>query len=55
MTPRVGRLIATDINPHAVRAAKSTAIEIVRADLFRGIKGKFDLILFNSPYLPTEP
>ena len=25
----------------------------MRADLFSGIKGKFDLILFNPPYLPT--
>jgi release factor glutamine methyltransferase len=53
--PKVARLIATDINPHAVRAAKARGIEVIRADLFRGIKGKFDLILFNAPYLPTEP
>ena len=50
---RVKRLIATDINPHAVRATKEKGIEVVRADLFLGIKGKFDLILFNPPYLPT--
>ena len=52
---RSARLLATDINPHAVRAAKARGIEVIRADLFRGIKGKFDLILFNAPYLPTEP
>ncbi len=52
---KVGRLVATDINPHAVRAAKARGIEVIRADLLRGIKGKFDLILFNSPYLPTLP
>ena len=51
---KVARLIATDINPHAVRAARARGIEVIRADLFRGIKGKFDLILFNAPYLPTE-
>ena len=51
---KVARLLATDINPHAVRAAKARGIEVVRADLFRGIKGKIDLILFNSPYLPTQ-
>ena len=50
---KVRRLIATDINPHAVRATKEKGIEVVRADLFSGIKGKFDLILFNPPYLPT--
>ncbi len=52
---RVRCLIATDINPHAVRSARARGIEVIRADLFRGIKGKFDLILFNSPYLPTQP
>jgi len=52
---KVARLLATDINPHAVRAARARGIEVIRADLFRGIKGKFDLILFNAPYLPTQP
>ncbi len=54
LMPLVSRLLATDINPHAVRAARARGIEVVRADLFRGIKGKFDLILFNAPYLPTQ-
>jgi release factor glutamine methyltransferase len=53
--PRIASIIATDINPHAVRAARSQGIEAIRADLFRGIKGSFDLILFNAPYLPTRP
>jgi release factor glutamine methyltransferase len=53
--PKVARLLATDINPHAVRAARARGIEVIRADLFLGIKGKFDLILFNAPYLPTLP
>ena len=52
---KVARLLATDINPHAVRAARARGIEVIRADLLRGIKGEFDLILFNAPYLPTEP
>ncbi|MFZ2472406.1 MAG: HemK2/MTQ2 family protein methyltransferase [Methanothrix sp.] len=55
LVPLVSRLLATDINPHAVRAAKARGIEVIRADLFAGIKGKFDLILFNAPYLPTRP
>jgi release factor glutamine methyltransferase len=54
LVPLVSRLLATDINPHAVRAAKARGIEVIRADLFAGIKGKFDLILFNAPYLPTR-
>ncbi|MCU0637322.1 MAG: class I SAM-dependent methyltransferase [Methanothrix sp.] len=54
---QVRRFIATDINHHALRATRRRAgfIDLVASDLFRGIKGRFDLILFNPPYLPTEP
>jgi release factor glutamine methyltransferase len=55
LRPRVSRLLATDINPHAVRAARAKGVEAIRADLFAGIKGRFDLVLFNAPYLPTQP
>ncbi len=53
------RIIATEINPHAARCAKENGVEVVRTDLFRGIKprgseARFDLILFNPPYLPTS-
>ena len=51
---KVRSLLATDINPHAIRATKVKGIEAVRADLIQGIRGKFDLILFNPPYLPTD-
>lgn len=52
-------LVATEINPHAARCAKVNGVEVIRTDLFRGIKSKnpetlFDLILFNPPYLPTS-
>jgi release factor glutamine methyltransferase len=47
---------ATDINPHAVRTARQEGVEVVRTDLAAGLKnGSFDLILFNPPYLPTDP
>ncbi len=53
------RIIATEINPHAARCAKKNGVEVLRTDLFRGIKprspeARFDLILFNPPYLPTS-
>ena len=58
-------VIAIDINPHAVRCAKQNAkingvadkMLFILGDLFTPIKAKamFDLILFNAPYLPTEP
>ncbi len=51
----IADVIATDISPHAVRNARLNGIEVVRADLFNGICGRFDLVIFNPPYLPTPP
>ncbi len=53
------RAFATEINPHAARCAKANGVEVIRTDLFKGIKSgnreaSFDLILFNPPYLPTS-
>lgn len=53
------RVFATEINPHAAQCAKANGIEVIRSDLFRGLKpgsrgAFFDLILFNPPYLPTS-
>ena len=51
---------ATDISDRALRCAKRNAdmngadVELIRADLFSGIKGKFDVIAFNPPYLPES-
>jgi release factor glutamine methyltransferase len=52
---RRARVIATDINPHAVKAARDSGVEVIRTDLFSGICSTFDLVLFNPPYLPTSP
>jgi release factor glutamine methyltransferase len=52
---RITRVVATDINPHAVFCASKAGADVVRTDLFAGIRGPFDLVLFNPPYLPTQP
>ncbi|MDO9549829.1 MAG: class I SAM-dependent methyltransferase [Methanoregula sp.] len=52
---KVSEVVATDINPHAARCAHRYGVEVVQSDLFAGIRGLFDLILFNPPYLPTQP
>ncbi|HII81258.1 MAG TPA: methyltransferase [Methanosarcina sp.] len=57
-TPGI-RVLATEINPHAARCAKANGVEVIRTDLFKGIRSgsrgaSFDLILFNPPYLPTS-
>jgi release factor glutamine methyltransferase len=54
LAPKVRSILATDINPHAVRIVRGSGIPTVRADLFKGIKTKFDMIIFNPPYLPTS-
>jgi release factor glutamine methyltransferase len=51
----VALVVATDINPHATAQAHIQGIDVVRADLCNGLKGKFDLVIFNPPYLPTQP
>jgi len=59
---RSRNVIATDINDYALKCAlKNTItnrtynIELRKGDLFEAVEGrKFDLILFNTPYLPTD-
>jgi release factor glutamine methyltransferase len=53
--PVCALLVSTEINPHAASYAHANGIEVVRTDLIAGIRGMFDLILFNPPYLPTRP
>ena len=48
-------LVATDRNPHAATISYAAGVQVVRADLTAGLCGPFDLILFNPPYLPTDP
>lgn len=51
--PHQVMVLATDISPSAVRDARALGVEVIRTDLFAGIRGRFDLVLFNPPYLPT--
>jgi release factor glutamine methyltransferase len=60
---RARKVIATDINPYAIRNARinsklnklSDKIIVRKGSLFRPIKEKFDTILFNPPYFPLKP
>lgn len=49
------RVVAVDINPSACRAARERGMDAVRADLTSALCGRFDIIAFNAPYLPSEP
>lgn len=47
-------VIATDINPHAVTNARLNGVNVVQGDLFANLGRRFDFIIFNPPYLPTQ-
>jgi release factor glutamine methyltransferase len=62
MAQRGARVLAVDVNPHAARLARANAstnglqasVDVVRASLLAPLRGPFDLIAFNPPYLPVE-
>ncbi len=54
-------VVLADINKQAIKTAKSNAkkinaknVKFVLSDMFESIKGKFDLIVCNPPYIKTE-
>jgi release factor glutamine methyltransferase len=58
-------VLAVDVNPYAIKCAKQNAtlnhvqnnMSFLRSDLLSALNTStfFDLILFNAPYLPSEP
>ncbi len=46
-------VLASDIDEETVSGLKKKGIKAVKSDLFENIKDRFDLIMFNPPYLPT--
>ena len=58
----VDSVLAVDINPYAIREAEERAcdagvsgkLSFLRSDLFDEVKGRYDWIIFNPPYLPPE-
>jgi release factor glutamine methyltransferase len=60
---KANRVVAVDLNPYAVRCAKANAqlngargVDFFQGDLFTALRDgvRFDLVLFNAPYLPSE-
>ena len=61
--PSVREVIAVDINPKAVEALKKEVesqkqklrkIKAIQGDLFEGLDGYFNAVIFNPPYLPQD-
>ena len=57
---RGGGVTGVDINEDALKNTKLNAekynvdIKLIESDLFSNVKGKFDLIIFNPPYVPSD-
>jgi release factor glutamine methyltransferase len=56
-------VVAVDINPHAVAAARANAdrngvadrVDLRRSDLFDEVDGRFDLVVFDPPFRWMKP
>lgn len=56
-------VVAVDINPHAVEAARANAerngvgdrVTINQSDLFAEVEGRFDLVVFDPPFRWMKP
>ena len=51
---REENIFSVDINFKAVEHCKLLGFQCVHSDLFEKIEGRFDLIIFNPPYLPED-
>ena len=47
-------IFSSDINPKSVSHCNLLGFNCVHSDLFENIKDKFNLIIFNPPYLPED-
>lgn len=59
---KASKVVVCDIIPQAIKCARYNVglngienMRVVYSDLFENIDGKFDLVLFNPPYLPSDP
>jgi release factor glutamine methyltransferase len=53
LSKKAKSVIATDINPYAVKNARINAVKVRTGHLFANLAYNFDVIVFNPPYLPT--
>jgi release factor glutamine methyltransferase len=60
LAARGARVVAVDVNPHAARLARANAarnrlaLQAVQGSLLAPVRGPFDVVAFNPPYLPVQ-
>jgi len=47
-------VLGIDIDSESILFCRKRGLDVVESDLFSNVKGKFDLIVFNPPYLPED-
>ena len=47
-------IFSSDIDRNSVSHCSSLGFNCVYSDLFENVEGKFDIIIFNPPYLPED-
>lgn len=47
-------ILVADINPEVISHLKRKGFRTIQSDLFLNIDKKFDIIIFNPPYLPED-
>ncbi len=47
-------IFSSDINEDSVKHCNSLGYNCIKSDLFENITGKYNLIIFNPPYLPED-
>ena len=47
-------VLGIDIDSESLKLCKKSGLKVKKSNLFSNVKGKFDLIIFNPPYLPKD-
>lgn len=56
----IPKAVGVDISPDALKVARENAIEneasvqFIQSNLFEGVEGRYDIIVSNPPYIPTN-